>query len=258
MNHFTFISFLPSRLIFSLTRSTSTHQLNTMMERLIYLAVFFSLLPLSQSYRVTPLLTCPSTTVFTYISPIYYHTTTFSTSSHMASAEETVQFDLLNSATSYSIYCEAEAPLRPDGTTSFDGSQGYGCSYLKNGTVYQENFQFDARGLVGSVGTGVITIVPTWSCLDGGVRFISSFPTYSSRPFISHFREIEKVLTKNSKAWMGLGNQNITFQCSRVYWQNPTWSVGQTFSRDTTTCTYSGSLAFNPPVVPYWGGNGGK
>lgn len=124
------------------------------------------------AFCTTPLLACPPTTVFTYTSLYYKHSTIFSTPAHMASAQEQISFDLINSATPYSIYCSDEEPLRPDGTTSFDGSQGHQCSYLSNGTVYHENFQFDARGLVGSEGTGIVTLVPTWSCLDGGVRFV--------------------------------------------------------------------------------------
>lgn len=66
-----------------------------------------------------------------------------------------------------------------------------------------------------------------------------------------------KVLTESSKQWMGLGNKNITFQCKREYWQNPTWQLGETFSSDVTSCA-SETLSFAPPVVPAWGGNGGK
>ncbi|KAE9369817.1 hypothetical protein N431DRAFT_381161 [Stipitochalara longipes BDJ] len=140
----------------------------------------------------------------------YYSSTVYSTPAHLAVADASIQFNLTNTAVSYTTECSAFLDADP---AVFYGNQNFSCKVPASvDPEASTNFTYAANG--------AFEIYSTWSHGSYG---------------------------DERTTYLGVGNGTATLACNSTSWTNTNWTLGQIYSTYDTTCSPA-QLEITPTV----------
>ncbi|KAI8947082.1 hypothetical protein F4801DRAFT_562206 [Xylaria longipes] len=122
----------------------------------------------------------------------------FTTPAHQVSGGN-VNFNLTNPAVPEKVTCTAYSTQLSD---FFYGNFNYNCQAAEGSTT-ETSFAFSRP-------SGLLNVNQTWTCTDQDPQFPTTFHGY--------------------------GAVNLTLDCNDTFYQNPNWTMGETYSLRTISC----------------------